>query len=492
MAEPLISTIVAAPRAGQSKYRWRHSSVWWLIWFAAAMLVVPGCGGCSHDTTEDPEAIAKAAKEELKKKDKPKPDFDPVKLRILPQKTDEKDVALRYVKPGHWTAAVEELKANNFDFQGQLYAEARADAAGQPVELEHTANRIAITRPAPLAKGQQKFLELMFFVPRDRAKQTWLSTELRSRGGGVAATPGAEPLSMMKAHQYHMVVLANTPDRYKRLETLDSVKAPHTSGNLDLESNLRYYTVVTPPLTKPLPLPTNVLAWSSIAYLVWDDVDPALLSPEQQQALIDWLHFGGQLIISGPKSLDLLRGKAFLGPYLPALPGEPLAITAKELDPLSQFWSKKLKTGEETRPLIPVTPWSGITLEPTEGSEFLPNTNDLVVERRVGRGRIVATAFSLTQRDLWNWPSFDGFFNACLLRRGPRQFFGRSGQRERRLGRRLASLARSPACHTIAVHESRLVGGQRLCLGRCSESAANGRTALPIWQRFQSRGATAG
>ena len=27
------------------------------------------------------------------------------------------------MKPGHWTAAVEELKANNFDFQGQLYAE---------------------------------------------------------------------------------------------------------------------------------------------------------------------------------------------------------------------------------------------------------------------------------------------------------------------------------------------------------------------------------
>ncbi|MCP6769985.1 hypothetical protein NL529_34565, partial [Klebsiella pneumoniae] len=76
----------------------------------------PGCGGCSRDTTEDPEAIAKAAKEELKKKDKPKPDFDPVKLRILPQKTEEKDVALRYVKPGHWTAGVEELKANNFDF----------------------------------------------------------------------------------------------------------------------------------------------------------------------------------------------------------------------------------------------------------------------------------------------------------------------------------------------------------------------------------------
>ncbi len=328
MAEPLKSTSTLCAASALAPRERSRSSIWWLALLLSAVLAMPGCGGCSRDTTEDPEAIAKAAKEELKKKDKPKPDFDPVKLRILPQKTEEKDVALRFVKPGHWTAGVEELKANNFDFQGTLAAEVRADAAGGPIELEHTANRVAITRPAPLAKGQQKFLELLFFVPRDRTRQTWLSTELRSRGGGVAATPGAEPLSMMKAYQYHMVVLANTPDRYRRIENLDSVKAPHVSGNIDLESSLRYYTVDTPALIKPLPLPSNALAWTSIAYLIWDDVDPALLSSEQQQALIDWLHWGGQIIISGPKSLDLLRGKTFLGPYLPALPGEPIQITA--------------------------------------------------------------------------------------------------------------------------------------------------------------------
>src|SRR5262249_13345889 len=123
-------------------------------------------------------------------------------------------------------------------------------------------------------------------------------------------------------------------------------------------------------------------------------------------------------------SLDLLRGKAFLGPYLPALPGEPRAIAAKDLDQINEYWSMKLESGDPTRPLAPVAPWSGITLEPQEGAEFLPHTNDLVIERRVGRGRIVATAFSLTQRDLWNWPSFDGFLNACLLRRDPRRFSG--------------------------------------------------------------------
>jgi hypothetical protein len=46
----------------------------------------------------------------------------------------------------------------------------------------------------------------------------------------------------------------------------------------------------------PHSLPSNALAWTNIAYLIWDDVDPSLLSPEQQQAIVDWLHWGGQLI----------------------------------------------------------------------------------------------------------------------------------------------------------------------------------------------------
>src|SRR6478736_6540196 len=122
------------------------------------------------------------------------------------------------------------------------------------------------------------------------------------------------------------------------------------------ETALRYYNVVEPALTKPVALPSSMLAWTSIAYLIWDDVDPSLLSPEQQQAVVDWLHWGGQIIISGPKSLDQLRGKTFLGPYLPALPGDPISITADQLKNLNATWSKKLEDRTPTRPLTPVNP----------------------------------------------------------------------------------------------------------------------------------------
>ena len=280
-----------------------------------------------------------------------------------------------------------------------------------------------------MAKGQPKTFELTFFVPRQVQHNPWLSTELRNRGGGVAATPGPEPLVLMKPYQYHMVVLAAEPDRYRRLEKMDSVLAPHNVASTDLgDTALNYYQVVTPALKKPLPLPSNALAWTSIAYLVWDDVDPQLLSAEQQQAMIDWLHWGGQLIISGPKSLDQLRDKAFLGSYLPAMPGEPMTISAETLEPLSKAWTINPTDKDKPRkPLAPVNPWSGVELKPEPGATFLPDTGDLVIERPVGRGRIVATAFRLTQRDLWNWPSFDGFWNACLLRRPPRTFSNPGG-----------------------------------------------------------------
>src|SRR5262245_20185135 len=188
----------------------------WLTLCLAAILAIPGCGGCSQDPIDVSEAAKEKAKEELKKKEKPKPDFEPVKLRIVPQKTDEADIPRRLVKPGHWTAAVEEMKANNFDFNGQLYAEPRAAAADKPMELERTPHRLAITRSAPLAKGQPKFFETLFFIPPAQRK-AWLASELRSRGGGVAATPGPEPLVIMKPYQYHLVVLAGEADRYRRL-----------------------------------------------------------------------------------------------------------------------------------------------------------------------------------------------------------------------------------------------------------------------------------
>ncbi len=151
----------------------------------AALLALPGCHGCTKTELPDSEAALKKRMDAaLNEKEKPKPDFDPIKLTILPQKTDGKEIVRRLVKPGHWTAVVEETKANHFDFTGQLFAEARAEAMGPAIDLPHTPYRLAVTRPAPLAKGQPKSLEMLFYVP-PQGNKAWLATELRNRGAAL-------------------------------------------------------------------------------------------------------------------------------------------------------------------------------------------------------------------------------------------------------------------------------------------------------------------
>ena len=91
------------------------------------------------------------------------------------------------------------------------------------------------------------------------------------------------------------------------------------------------------PASRRPSLPTNALYWTSIAYLLWDDFDPAQWDVDQQQALIDWLHWGGQIIVSGPDALEQLRN-SFLRPYLPASVEKSRTFAAEDLAELN-YWA---------------------------------------------------------------------------------------------------------------------------------------------------------
>ena len=72
-----------------------------------------------------------------------------------------------------------------------------------------------------------------------------------------------------------------------------------------------YYRVVPitvgPQVKSRVELPSYAMLWTGIAYVLWDEADPGKLNLMQQQALLDWLHWGGQLILSGPGTLGVLR-----------------------------------------------------------------------------------------------------------------------------------------------------------------------------------------
>lgn len=392
----------------------------WLGWLllGASLAVISaggGCGGCRRDSAaalkEQQEKEAKQRAEQAKPK--PKPDFERFHFRVRPHDLapPAKDrVPLEPIKPGHFTSATMAAKANNFDFLGELEL-VPADSTGEALPLGATPFALATTRQVALSKGAWKLFETSFYVPvTSRAVQ--VAWRLRARRGGSLAVQSAHGLWQIPSYQYHWVVLARWPERYQYLESLPAVDPP---GAFDSGAKPYYRVVLLGSSSKP-PLPSHVQYWTSTACVLWDDADPLQLVPEQQQALLDWLHWGGQLILSGPDTLDTLRD-SFLADYLPAVSAGAREIGPDALAELNAVFSRA-----SGRRLVLARPWSGVKLELRPEARFLPNTGELIAERRVGRGRVVATAFVPAGRDLVAWPGWDAVVNACLLRRPPRSY----------------------------------------------------------------------
>ncbi len=388
-------------------------------------VTLPGCGGCLN---EDPIARKKKEEEQAKQKEKEKPKKDyEIEERVFVQ---PRDVGLNQnlVKPGHWMTATQQAKANNFDFQAELESAATRRNA-EPIDVENTAFRITMSRPVSLPKGQNKQLETLYFVPHpppdsvSGSRMVWLQNRLRARQGGQEVTGSMTATTPMPDYQYFLVVLASDPNRYSYLKRLDSVVPPLENDREDQMDRATHYRVVMPIVENRVLVPSHPLAWTTIAYVLWDGLNPNLLTPDQQQAIVDWLHWGGQMIVSGPNSLDTLRG-SFLDAYLPARGGAAVDLTESALAPLDTAWSlKNGRTGERAAlKIMPDKLPTGIELQKHPEADCLAATGQLVIQRRVGAGRIVVTAFSLSDRQIINWGSYDSFFNACLLHRPHRTF----------------------------------------------------------------------
>ena len=397
-------------RAGEETHGKRRPAAWtfWALvgLLAVLVLTVPGCSGCrkEDDTDSDPD------------KEKPKPDFEVARLYVQPS---DSAISRNAVKPGHYISTTQQMKANNFDFRAVLET-ASTSSGGQPLPVDDTRFTMAMSRTAILPKGQVKNFETQYFIPRrtDGDKQAvWLQSRLTR--GGREVSGAMQPTTRMPDYQYYFLTLASDPDSYGYLKQLDSIEVPKVDF-LD-DEQVMYYRVVLPKLGRDPPLPSNALAWTMIAYLLWDEVNPTLLDRDQQRALVDWLHWGGQIIVSGPDSLDLLRG-SFLGPYLPATAESAVELRKDDFADLNEYWSMDAINPPRrlTLDVLDEKPLVGVRLNVHPEATPIPHTGGLVVERQVGIGRIVVTAFPLSALNVVNWGSFDSFFNTCLLRRPSR------------------------------------------------------------------------
>lgn len=417
------------------------------------LIALPGCGGCKGSSSSA-SAKSKSKKDEDKKKsdeevldelekkrkklEKPKDDFEPLAVRMLP--SNDPSPSLKQppilVKPGHWTAISVTAKTNNFDFPGEMATFTERGMTNEALTMEDTTARLWSWRPAVLPKGQAKRIEGMFYVPRREKRLSGVysvRSELHGVRGGRTEVFNTTISNALKDYEHLIVVLASgssTPAAYTHFDRLLSVKMPDVEANEG--ETLRYYHVFRPSVEKSAPLPSHSLAWTTVAYVFWDDLDPAVLDNQQQQALLDWLHWGGQLVISGPNSLDKLKA-SFLAPFLPGEATQTVKLQQADFEELNNRFSlqrekksedPKQQKGDSLRRIAVLAerPMVGIELKLHSEAQAIDGTGGLVVERRIGGGRVVVTRFPLTDVRIKQWKNFDGFFNSVLLRRPSRVF----------------------------------------------------------------------
>ncbi len=167
-------------------------------------------------------------------------------------------------------------------------------------------------------------------------------------------------MSTLPTHQMLVLVLSKdaTPKfaAWNRMSAIIPSAVDREGGDIE---KLRYYRLVLPMDHDKPALSSHPLTWTTISHTIWDGYIPDDLSLSQQQALLDWIHWGGQLIISGGagQSFSLLR-ESFLGPYLPAdATAETVSLTQDDLRPLSQSYpppNSPANPNDESQP-VPAT-----------------------------------------------------------------------------------------------------------------------------------------
>lgn len=407
-----------------------------LMVLAVSVLQIVGCSCRSETPAEKAARLAKERAEKIAQEEKRLEEeqrrrplvLEPARTLPAPEGAAGKGAVALFAKPGHWNAVLQPAKANADDFDGLVTYEVVGKDNTSLVSQE-TLLRLVSRRPLVVARESRKTVDALFYCPPTSGATPYLRSIVRERRSDIELQDVTPALSPLADHQYHLVALAKEPQRYAFLNSLKSVTATLPSsidttaidgaaGRLKAEKNYRVVAMPADVPTGEVALPDNALAWTSIAYVVWDEVDPETLQPAQRDALVDWLNWGGQLVINGPDSLDLLRG-SFLEPLLPAMADGAVEIGAKQLEQLEQGFS----VGERGAPLNKTGAWSGVTLELADNAHAVPGTGGLLVERRVGRGRIVVTAMQLADRRLLRWSKgYENFFNAVVLRRLPRRF----------------------------------------------------------------------
>jgi len=397
-----------------------------LAWLPLLLLpLVVGCDGCRMTSPAD---------EEARQLEQQQPPFTSIAAKAYPgNRADAGNGGFPdgSVKPGHWASVELTIRSNRDDRRGTVLTRAEVtksetifnDDALAPDEPD-SAKSILVRRPAVLPKGQRRRLDTRLQVP-DRGSRTVDAVRF---DGDFLAGDASGALSLrpsqfaaMPPQTYFFVILTDRPERFVRLQTADWVSA--FESDLSFAKSRDNYRIVIPPTQGILPIAETALDWTSTSVLLWDDVPTTALTPSQRTAVLDWLHFGGLIIVNGPAGVDSLTERTFRN---------LLPIRAEGVEELSNDAAMQLirsqsiltdpsidQVGAEIEQSVSQIAIAGQTLAP---DAVAIGEGGLLVERRVGRGRIVQSRVDLMSDWFLKWRSYDSFFNSAILGRPPRVF----------------------------------------------------------------------
>ncbi|MCA9194842.1 MAG: hypothetical protein KDB03_23890, partial [Planctomycetales bacterium] len=394
----------------------------WLLMLAA--VGVAGCGGCRKEeenlTREEIERRQREREQAIELQ-------DPV---TLPADVDRKILT---VKPGHWHETKQVIKSNREDLQVVVTADV---ALGMdPVELPGTDITNEYTRRTALPKGQEKAIDLQCYMPQIGSTENdpnllpsqTRSLSLRSR---LLSWPLLTPLipqrfipcKKLNPNEFLLTVIGPEALGYEHLTTNNAVFWS-IDGFVMGDQRIRSYDVsLIKPIDNKYAIPHSMLTMTAMAVLVWDDVNPDDLSSDQQQAIVDWIHWGGQLIVNGPSSWNRLQ-QSFLTPYLPISAATALELGQDNFGEISSTWATQDLSDAKSNGGLEITgsAISGISMQLAADGQWLPRSGQLVAEKQLGRGRVVVTAFPMRDPRITNWKYYGSFFSTGLLRRPPRE-----------------------------------------------------------------------
>ena len=404
------------------------------------MPLVAGCDGCRWTQAPDETADETADDETTKL-----PAFTSRPAQAYPISRADAGTGGSpdgFIKPGHWTTIGFALRSNREDRRGFVRTSSEAakpssefvdgngigpaiaiDPMGAAMSRSGLAKSIVTQRPVVLPKGQLRRFDTRMLAPMEPAR----SIESVAMGGEFVATDSTSRMllqpssfSALQAQTYFFVVLTDRAERFTRLQTADWVR-PY-QNDLSFYQTRDNYRIVIPPTEGVLPVAETALDWTSTSVLFWDDLPTRALTRSQSTAILDWLHFGGTLIVNGIRAADALNDKTWT-PYLPIINNGSEELAAGSVAEFLRSLSvpTDLSIGKIVEDLQGET--SKIALAGNPHPDATPiGDGGILWERRVGRGRVVQSRVDLLSQWISAWKSYDSFFNTAILARPPRQY----------------------------------------------------------------------